>query len=67
MFLSERMIKLNQVEAAIKGIETINQGKPNADYFKTLGMWYARLKNQDKAIENLKASYQMKKNSQGGL
>jgi tetratricopeptide (TPR) repeat protein len=63
LFLSERMVKLNEVEAAIKGIETINQVKPNADYFRTLGMWYARLKNLDKAIENLKASYQLEKNS----
>jgi tetratricopeptide (TPR) repeat protein len=62
IFISERMVKLDQVEAAIKGVEIINQAKPNADYYKTLGMWYARLKNQDKAIENLKASYQMKKN-----
>jgi tetratricopeptide (TPR) repeat protein len=63
LFISERMIKLDQVAEAIKGVETINQAKPNADYYKTLGVWYARLKNQDKAIENLKASYQMKKNS----
>jgi tetratricopeptide (TPR) repeat protein len=63
LFICERMIKLNQVEAAIKGLEIINKGKPNADYLKTLGMWYARLKNQDKAIENLKASYEMKKNA----
>ena len=63
LFLSERMIKLNQVEAAIKGVEAINKEKPNADYFRTLGIWYARLKKQDKAIENLKTSYEMEKNA----
>jgi tetratricopeptide (TPR) repeat protein len=63
LVFSERMLKSNRVEDAIRGIEAINQNKPSADYYKMLGMWYARLKNQDKAIENLKASYQMKKNA----
>ena len=63
LVFSERMLKSNRVEDAIRGIEAINQNKPNADYYKMLGMWYARLTNQDKAIENLKASYQMKKNA----
>jgi tetratricopeptide (TPR) repeat protein len=63
LFLSDRMLKLQKVEEAIRGIETINQNKPNVDYYKKLGMWYARLKNIDKAIENLKASYEMKKNA----
>lgn len=61
--LSERMLKNDKVEEAIRGLEAINQNKPSADYYKTLGMWYARLKNNPKAIENLKASYQMKKNA----
>lgn len=63
LVFSERMLKSDRVEDAIRGIEAINQNKPNADYYKMLGMWYARLKNQDKAIENLKASYEMKKNA----
>jgi tetratricopeptide (TPR) repeat protein len=76
-FLSERMLKNEKVEEAIRGVETINQAKPNADYYKMLGMWYARLENmpqavadenlkasyQAKSIENLKASYQMKRNA----
>jgi len=61
--LSERMLKLERVEDAIRGVEVINANKPNADYHKMLGMWYARLKNILKAIENLKASYQMKRNA----
>ncbi|MBN2398764.1 MAG: hypothetical protein JXI33_00310 [Candidatus Aminicenantes bacterium] len=63
LVFSERMLKSQRVEDAIRGIEAINQNKPNADYYKMLGMWYARLKNQEKAIENLKASYQMKNNA----
>jgi tetratricopeptide (TPR) repeat protein len=63
LFLSDRMVKLNQVEGAIKGIETINQGKPNPEYFSRLAFWYERLGNRAKAIENLKSSYQMKKSS----
>ena len=63
LVFSERMLKSERVEDAIRGIEAINQNKPNADYYKMLGMWYARLKNQEKAIENLKASYQMKNNA----
>ena len=55
--LSERMLKSEKVEDAIRGIEAINQNKPSADYYKMLGMWYNRLKNMPKAIENLKASY----------
>jgi len=63
LVFSERMLKNQRVEDAIRGIEAVNQNKPNSEYYKMLGMWYARLKNQDKAIENLKASYQMKKNA----
>lgn len=63
LVFSERMLKSDRVEDAIRGIEAINQNKPSAEYYKMLGMWYARLKNQDKAIENLKASYQMKANA----
>ena len=63
LVFSERMLKAQRVEDAIRGIEAINQNKPSAEYFKMLGMWYARLKNQDKAIENLKASYQLKNNA----
>jgi tetratricopeptide (TPR) repeat protein len=40
LFLSERMVKIDKVEEAIKGVETINQAKPNADYYKMLGVWY---------------------------
>jgi tetratricopeptide (TPR) repeat protein len=61
--LSERMLKSNNLREAIRGVEAINQNKPHADYFKMLGLWYARLKDQDKAIENLKTSYQMKRNA----
>ncbi|MCJ7524340.1 MAG: hypothetical protein MUP71_03850 [Candidatus Aminicenantes bacterium] len=61
--LSERMLKSNNLREAIRGVEAINQNKPQADYFKMLGLWYARLKDQDKAIENLKTSYQMKRNA----
>jgi tetratricopeptide (TPR) repeat protein len=63
LVFSERMLKNQRVEDAIRGIEAVNQNKPNAEYYKMLGMWYNRLKNSDKAIENLKASYQMKKNA----
>lgn len=61
--LSERMLKNNNLKEAIRGVEAINQNKPHADYYKMLGLWYARLKDQNKAIENLKTSYQMKKNA----
>lgn len=63
LVFSERMLKAQRVEDAIRGIEAINQNKPSAEYYKMLGMWYARLKNQEKAIENLKASYQLKNNA----
>ena len=63
LYLSERMVKLNQVEGAIKGVEIINEAKPNADYANRLAFWYERLGNRPKAIENLKSSYQMKKSS----
>ena len=55
--LSEHMVKNGKLEDAIRGIEVINQNKPNPDYFKLMGTWYARLKNNPKAIENFKASY----------
>lgn len=61
--LSDRLAKKEKVEEAIRGIEIINQNKPNADYYKLLGIWYERLKNRAKAIENLKASYDLKKNA----
>ncbi|MFH2107945.1 MAG: hypothetical protein ABII93_04675 [Chrysiogenia bacterium] len=61
--LSERMLKNDNLREAIRGVEAINQNKPHADYYKMLGLWYARLKDQDKAIENLKTSYQMKRNA----
>ncbi len=61
--LSERMIKIDKLEDAIRGVEVINANKPNADYHKMLGLWYHRLKNMPKAIENLKTSYQMKRNA----
>ena len=63
LILSERMLKNNMVQDAIRGVEAINQNQPNVDYYRLLGLWYARLKNQDKAIENLKSSYEMKKNA----
>lgn len=63
LVFSERMLKSERVEDAIRGIEAINANKPNADYYKMLGMWYARLKNEEKAIENLKASYLLKNNA----
>jgi len=62
--LSEHMVKNGKLEDAIRGIEVINQNKPNPDYFKLMGTWYARLKNNPKAIENFKASYSLKKNAQ---
>lgn len=62
--LSEHMLKSSKIEEAIRGIEVLNQDKPNADYYKLLGTWYARLKNNPKAIENFKASYSLKKNAQ---
>jgi len=61
--LSKHMLDTNRVDEAIRGVEAINLDKPSADYHKTLGLWYARLKNMPKAIENLKASYNMKKNA----
>lgn len=62
--LSEHLLRSNQVEDAIRGVETINNDKPNPDFYKMLGSWYARIKNNPKAIENFKASYAMKKNAQ---
>jgi tetratricopeptide (TPR) repeat protein len=64
LIFSERMLRNQRVEDAIRGIEAVNQNKPNPDYFKMLGTWYARLKNNPKAIENFKASYSLKKNAQ---
>jgi tetratricopeptide (TPR) repeat protein len=61
--LSERMLKIDRVEDAIRGVEVINASKPSADYHKMLGIWYARLKKMPKAIENLKASYEIKRNA----
>jgi tetratricopeptide (TPR) repeat protein len=64
-YLSDRLAnKLDKVEDAIRGMMIINQDKPDPDYFKLLGTWYARLKNNPMAIENFKASYQLKKNAQ---
>ncbi|MCU0235452.1 MAG: hypothetical protein MUC72_00025 [Acidobacteria bacterium] len=62
--LSEHLLKMNKTEDAIRGLEAINQDKPNYEYHKLLGTWYARLKNNVKAIENFKASYGLKKSAQ---
>lgn len=62
--LSEHLFRLNNVEEAIRGLEAINQDKPNADHYKLLGNWYNRQKNSPKAIENFRASYLLKKNAQ---
>jgi tetratricopeptide (TPR) repeat protein len=64
LVFSKRMVEIQMVEDAIRGIETINQNKPSAESFKLLGTYYARLKNNPKAIENFKASYTIKKNAQ---
>jgi tetratricopeptide (TPR) repeat protein len=62
--LSDHLSKNDKVEDAIRGLEALTQDKPNPDYYKLLGSWYARLKNNPKAIENFKASYALKKNAQ---
>lgn len=62
--LSDHLSKTDKLEDAIRGLEAITQEKPNADYFKLIGTWYARIKNNPKAIENFKASYALKKNAQ---
>ncbi len=62
--LSDHLSKVDRVEDAIRGFEAINQDNPNADYYKLLGNWYARIKNNPKAIENFKASYALKRNAQ---
>ena len=64
--LSDHLSKNDKFEDAIRGIEAIVQEKPNADYFKLLGNWYARIKNNPKAIENFKASYALKRSAQVG-
>lgn len=64
--LSDHLSKNDKFEDAIRGMEAIVQEKPNADYYKLIGNWYARLKNNPKAIENFKASYAMKRNAQVG-
>ena len=64
--LSDHLSKNDKYEDAIRGMEAIVQEKPNADYYKLIGNWYARLKNNPKAIENFKASYAMKRNAQVG-
>jgi tetratricopeptide (TPR) repeat protein len=64
-YLSDRLAnKLDRAEDAIRGLTVINKDKPDADYFKLLGTWYARLKNNPMAIENFKESYSLKKNAQ---
>jgi tetratricopeptide (TPR) repeat protein len=62
--LSDHLSKNDQIEDAIRGLEALTEEKPNADYHKLLGVWYARIKNNPKAIENFKASYAQKKNAQ---
>jgi tetratricopeptide (TPR) repeat protein len=62
--LSEHLRKNEKIEDAIRGIETINQDKPSADYHNLLGTMYNQVKNMPKAIENFKASYSLKKNAQ---
>ncbi len=62
--LSDHLRKIDKVEDAIRGIEIINQDKPNADYCNMLGKWYNQIKNMPKAIENFKAAYNLKKNAQ---
>jgi tetratricopeptide (TPR) repeat protein len=62
--LSDHLRKSDKIEDAIRGIETINQDKPNVDYFNMLGKWYNQIKNYPKAIENFKAAYGLKKNAQ---
>lgn len=62
--LSEHLRKIDLVADAIRGIEAINQDKPNADYYNMLGKWYNQIKNMPKAIECFKAAYNQKKNAQ---
>jgi len=62
--LSDHLRKIDLVEDAIRGIEAINQDKPNAEYFNMLGKWYNQVKNMPKAIENFKSAYNLKKNAQ---
>lgn len=62
--LSEHLRKSEKVEDAIRGIETVNQDKPSADFYNLLGKMYNQIKNMPKAIENFKASYVLKKNAQ---
>jgi tetratricopeptide (TPR) repeat protein len=64
--LSDHLSKSDKLEDAIRGMEAIVQEKPNADYYKLIGNWYARIKNNPKAIENFKASYAQKRNAQVG-
>jgi tetratricopeptide (TPR) repeat protein len=64
--LSDHLSKSDKLEDAIRGMEAIVQEKPNADYSKLIGNWYARIKNNPKAIENFKASYAQKRNAQVG-
>jgi len=62
--LSEHLRKNENIEDAIRGIETINLDKPDADRHNLLGTMYNQVKNMPKAIENFKASYALKKNAQ---
>jgi tetratricopeptide (TPR) repeat protein len=62
--LSDHLHKIEKIEDAIRGLETINADKPKPEYYITLGKWYNQIKNMPKAIENFKASYAMKRNAQ---
>ncbi len=62
--LSDHLSKTDRIADAIRGLEALIEVKPNADYSKLLGVWYARIKDNPKAIENFKASYAQKKNAQ---
>lgn len=62
--LSDHLSKNERIADAIRGLEAMIEVKANADYSKLLGVWYARLKDNPKAIENFKVSYAQKKNAQ---
>lgn len=64
--LSDHLSKNERIEDAIRGFEAINQDNPNPDHLKLLGTWYARVKNNPKAIENFKAAFALKRSAQVG-
>ena len=61
--LANRLYKLKKVNEAIKVMEqVIDPEKPNHRYLGILASWYSKAKNNEKAVEYLEKSYQVRRN-----